>query len=160
MVLYAESLLLYHFYIENKLMSSECTCIYVKYIARNVKQPGVSTILATSVTTPTHQRACKTSWCPSSLADETDNDAIWMAVESSKLELRWCEWVSKTDVFAFHPFGISLPNFRTIGKCATKLLMIKQCRLFFFGVQNIDCGRRPNFTPNLLRTSGNHGAIT
>jgi len=48
-VLYVESLLLYHFYIENKLISSECTCIYVKYIARNVKQPGVSTMLATSV---------------------------------------------------------------------------------------------------------------
>ena len=50
-VLYAESLLLYNLYIENKLISSERTWICVRYKARNVKQPGVSIILATSVYT-------------------------------------------------------------------------------------------------------------
>jgi len=47
-MLFAKTVLVYHFYIENKLISSERACIYVRYVAKNVKQPGVSTILTTS----------------------------------------------------------------------------------------------------------------
>jgi len=84
-VLYAESLLLYHFYIENKLISSECTCIYVRYIARNVKQPGVSTIFATSVAQSVGP--ARIEW----VADVTSTSSVDPVIVGRSSDRRWIQ---------------------------------------------------------------------